>query len=507
MARKFLVDLNLCKNELQNAVFQNLATAPANPKQGQFYYDTAKQKFGVFEGTAWSYFNNAEEMSAALALKLDVATYNEYIAANDQRVKAVEDDLAAYKGEVVDALALKADKAYTGTVITGGSATELAGAVSEIAGQVNTNTADIATLNGGAEVSGSVDNKIEAALGDITSEEYVSASATVNANISALDEAVAGIEAGLGGISVAVDAEAGTATVTKGEASFTTYTKDKEDALLGTKVDNTTYNQYVEENNAAVASKVSQTAYDAKIAELEKADSDDAQALVDYKAEMVETLAGKADKATTLAGYGITDAYTKDEVDAKVASVYKFKGSVETVDDLPTEGNVEGDVYNVKATGENYAWVAPVEGGEAGHWDDLGGDVDLTAYATKEEVAATYETKADASATKTELLEEIARVEQAAAEGAAGAVHKMVAVNSELTPAGGKVVWEVAHNYGADVEVTIKEVATGAEVVADVIQGSNLLTIKMNSEEVVPANTYRVIVMGVAFEPMSDESM
>ena len=141
---------------------------------------------------------------------------------------------------------------------------------------------------------------------------------------------------------------------------------------------------------------------------------------------------------------------------------------------------------------------------EAGHWDDLGGDVDLTAYATKE--AATYETKADASATKTELLEEIARVEQAAAEGAAGAVHKMVAVNNELTPAGGKVVWEVAHNYGADVEVTIKEVATGAEVVADVIQGSNLLTIKMNSEEVVPANTYRVIIMGVAFEPMSEKA-
>ena len=65
------------------------------------------KKFGVFEGTAWSYFNNAEEMSAALALKLDVATYNEYIAANDQRVKAVEDDLAAYKNEVAGKLAEK----------------------------------------------------------------------------------------------------------------------------------------------------------------------------------------------------------------------------------------------------------------------------------------------------------------------------------------------------------------------------------------------------------------
>lgn len=33
-----------------------------------------------------------------------------------------------------------------------------------------------------------------------------------------------------------------------------------------------------------------------------------------------EEVAGKADKATTLAGYGIGDAYTKSEVDAAIAS-------------------------------------------------------------------------------------------------------------------------------------------------------------------------------------------
>lgn len=492
MAKKFLTSINLLQNELQNAVFQNLSVAPANPKQGQFYYDTAKKKFGVFEDTAWSYFNNAEEMAAALALKLDVATYNEYVAANNERVKAVEDDLAAYKGEVADALALKADKAYTGTIITDGSATELADAVSEIAGQVNTNTANIATLNGGAEVSGSVDNKIETALGDITSENYVNASATVNANISALDEAVADVEAGLGAISVTVDGEAGTATVTKGETSFTTYTKDKEDALLGTKVDNTTYNQYVEENNAAVASKVSQAVYDAKIAELEKADSDDAKALADYKAEMVETLKGKADVATTLAGYGITDAYTKQEVDAKVASVYKFKGSVETFGDLPAEGNIEGDVYNVKSTGENYAWVAATET-EEGFWDDLGGDIDLTPYLTKEDAAATYETIANVAKLKTDLEKAI---DDAKTEVTNASAHKKSFLNPELTPAGGVATWSVAHTLGEDVVVTIKEIATGDEVFADVAQANNVLTIKINAESTVAANSYKVILVG-----------
>lgn len=36
-------------------------------------------------------------------------------------------------------------------------------------------------------------------------------------------------------------------------------------------------------------------------------------------------LANKANKATTLSGYGIQDAYTKEQVDAKVASVYRVK--------------------------------------------------------------------------------------------------------------------------------------------------------------------------------------
>ena len=35
---------------------------------------------------------------------------------------------------------------------------------------------------------------------------------------------------------------------------------------------------------------------------------------------IVDELAKKADKTTTLAGYGISDAYTKNEVDAAISS-------------------------------------------------------------------------------------------------------------------------------------------------------------------------------------------
>ena len=68
--------------------------------------------------------------------------------------------------------------------------------------------------------------------------------------------------------------------------------------------------------------------------------------------------------------------YTKDEVDAKVSSVYKYKGTVATYNALPTSGQVVGDVYNVESNGMNYAWT------ETG-WDPLGGTVDLTDYLKK----------------------------------------------------------------------------------------------------------------------------
>jgi hypothetical protein len=50
---KFLTVLDLQKNELQNAVIQNLATDPATPVQGQVYYNTVSDAIKVYDGVAW----------------------------------------------------------------------------------------------------------------------------------------------------------------------------------------------------------------------------------------------------------------------------------------------------------------------------------------------------------------------------------------------------------------------------------------------------------------------
>lgn len=51
---RFLTNLNLEKNELQNAVIQPLAIAPANPKAGQIYYNSTDGFLYRYHNNAWS---------------------------------------------------------------------------------------------------------------------------------------------------------------------------------------------------------------------------------------------------------------------------------------------------------------------------------------------------------------------------------------------------------------------------------------------------------------------
>ena len=83
----------------------------------------------------------------------------------------------------------------------------------------------------------------------------------------------------------------------------------------------------------------------------------------------------------------VGNVYTKSEVDAKVSSVMRYKGSKDTYAELPSEGNEVGDVWNVVGAdaansvraGDNFAWNGT-------GWDNLGGAVVLDGYATKDDL-------------------------------------------------------------------------------------------------------------------------
>ena len=83
-----------------------------------------------------------------------------------------------------------------------------------------------------------------------------------------------------------------------------------------------------------------------------------------------------------------TNYYNKSQVDSKFTSVYIFKGSVDSIEDLPTEGNIIGDVWNVRRSDTNYAWTS--EG-----WDALGGTAELASATANGLMSAADKTKLD----------------------------------------------------------------------------------------------------------------
>lgn len=65
----------------------------------------------------------------------------------------------------------------------------------------------------------------------------------------------------------------------------------------------------------------------------------------------------------------------KQDVNSKIGSVYRVKGSVNSASDLPVIQNVIGDVWNILDTGANYVWT------DQG-WDKLSETIDLSGYVT-----------------------------------------------------------------------------------------------------------------------------
>ena len=76
----FLTNLNLNKNEIQNAVIQPLAQAPASPVEGQLYYDSTNHKLKQYNGTAW----------ITVGMEIEVSSTNGYITVESQDIKVYE---------------------------------------------------------------------------------------------------------------------------------------------------------------------------------------------------------------------------------------------------------------------------------------------------------------------------------------------------------------------------------------------------------------------------------
>ena len=71
---KYLSNIDLSNNELQNAVIHPLGTAPSSPSEGQVYYNTGQDRVYVYNGTAWiSIAGDITEVQSATTGQLTVS--------------------------------------------------------------------------------------------------------------------------------------------------------------------------------------------------------------------------------------------------------------------------------------------------------------------------------------------------------------------------------------------------------------------------------------------------
>lgn len=189
-------------------------------------------------------------------------------------------------------------------------------------------------------------------------------------------------------------------------------------------------------------------------------------------------LAGKANSATTLEGYGITDAYTSSQTDTKIAAAVAAAPHLKRtiVEQLPEVEEADENTIYMVGTGagsedsayEEYMLIN-------GAFERIGSsDVDLTNYATKE-----YADQAEADAISTAATDATQKANTAEQNAKTYADGLIAGLDVEDSAQSGKYVSAVAEVDGK-IQVTRADLPAAATLIEGTANG----TVKFNGTDV-----------------------
>lgn len=453
-----LVDLDLNQNELQNAVVQNLSSAPANPVEGQIYYNTGSDTFYGYKNGSWvaldsqgliysagtgidstALGNGTIQVSTTVASKTDIGdgkviyqkngTAFATISVNQTETTTVNYTIPT---QASDINAVPTSRTINGHTLTA----DVTLTSSDVGALPDTTT--IGTANTVVKVDGSAVGTINA---NATSDSTINISATSAISIAASSTDY--LTYSNGAIGAKVDG-----TVTASSTNLIT------SGAVNTAI-----------NNAISGGMVYKGVWTAT------GQTDYSSITLPVKAGYMYLVSGSA----TIGGIEWnTDDYLVINADVAVGG---------TITDVKKIDNTEGsDIVRLNASQTLTNKTIDADNNTIS---------DLTTSNLKSGVLQTA-VRATTSATNTSLASELAIAKAIANMG-----NVYTTTNPALTSSSGVCTWTVTHNLGSNVGIHVYDAVSGEEVICSKVRtSSTVATVKLNSSSNISAGAYSVVVIG-----------
>lgn len=456
------VDLDLNQNELQNAVIQNLASAPANPVEGQIYYNTGSDTFYGYKNGSWVALDSQGLIySAGTGIDSTALTNGTIQVATTIASKTdIGDGKVIYQKNGTAFATISVNQTATTTVNY-----TIPTQASDINAVPTTRTINGHTLNADVTLTssdvGALPDTTTIGAGNTVVKVEGSAIGTINAN--ATSDSTINIST-TSSISIAA-----------GSTDYLTYSS----GAIGAKVDGTV--------TASSTNLVTSGAVDTAIN---------------------NALVGGVKYIGTWTATSQTN-YSGITLPVKKGYMYYVEGSATiTAGGTTIEWN-EGDYLLVNAdvaSGGTLTNVSKIDNTEASDIVRLNASQTLT----NKTISASSNTisnlgtsnfssgvvqtalRSTTSASNTALASELA-----IAKAIANMANTYTTTNPALTASSGVCTWTVTHNLGSVVGSHVYDATTGVEIVCYKEKtSSTVLTVKLNSASNISAGAYSVVVIG-----------